>query len=128
MAKVTTEEELADAISKGADTIEIEGDLAKKTIKIRAVGNVAWAIAFVAIGIAAYSAIATIGSAGTAAPATATISAFAAPAAIGILGASTTLTAITIAVSAGSVAVLTSIRNKYKEVSRSDNLLILQKK
>lgn len=128
MARVKTEKELANAISNGADFIEIEGDLAKKTIRIRAVGKVAWAIAFSAIGIAVYATITTVGTGGTAAPATAPTSAFAAASAISILGVSTTMTAITIAVSAGGVAVLTSIRNEYKEVSRSDNLLVLKKK
>ncbi|WP_275897270.1 hypothetical protein [Helicobacter suis] len=39
---IQTEEELARAIKEGRDTIEIEGDLATKTIRIKATGKVAW--------------------------------------------------------------------------------------
>lgn len=52
MEKVTTEEELAKAIADNKDTIEIEGDLAQKSIKIKATGKVAWAIAIGAVTVA----------------------------------------------------------------------------
>lgn len=52
MKKVTTEEELSKAIINNQDTIEIEGDLAQKSIKIKATGKVAWAIAIGAVTIA----------------------------------------------------------------------------
>ena len=100
--KVSTEEELGEALKNKEDTIEITGDLAKKTIKLRATGKVAWAIAFAAIGIAAYAAIVAIPTGGT----SAAISAFAAPAAVGILGGAATYTAIAIAVAAGGVSAL----------------------
>ena len=45
MAKVTTEEELTNAIKNNEDTIEIEGDLSKKAIRIKATGKVAWVVA-----------------------------------------------------------------------------------
>ena len=68
--KVKTEAELAEAIKNGDDTIEIEGDLANKTFKIKATGKIAWGIALTAVGIAVYAAITTIGSGGTTAPVT----------------------------------------------------------
>jgi hypothetical protein len=120
--RVETEKELADAIKQGEDTIEITGNLANKTIKIRATGRVAWVIAFGAIGVAAYAAIATIPTGGAAAP----IAGITALGAVGILGGVTTASAIAIAVAAGGVGVLTKLRT-YKEVSRSDGVLILKR-
>jgi hypothetical protein len=120
--RVETEKELADAIKQGEDTIEITGNLANKTIKIRATGRVAWAVAFGAIGIAVYAAIATIPSGGAAAP----ISGITALGAVGILGGATTAAAIALAVAAGGLGVLTKLRT-YKEVSRSDGVLILKR-
>ena len=76
MQKVTTEKELADAIKDNEDTITIEGDLAKKTLRIKATGKVAWVIAFEAIGVAVYSVMLTIGTGGASAPATGTEAAF----------------------------------------------------
>lgn len=127
MTVVRTEKELGDALKRGDDTIEIEGNLAKKTIKIRATGSVAWAIAIGAIGIAIYASITTLGTGGVTAPVTITMSAFAAPAAVGVLGTTVTYSAIAIAVAAGGVGALTSLRN-YKEISRTDNRLVLKKR
>lgn len=123
MAKVRTAEELGEAIKNGESTIEIEGDLAKKTIKLRATGNVAWAIAFGAIAIAAAAAIVAIPTGGT----STTVAFAAAPAAVGILGLPVTTAAIGIAVAAGGVGALTKLRN-YEEVRRTDGLLVLRLK
>ncbi|MGJ0475732.1 hypothetical protein ACR6AP_13690 [Klebsiella variicola] len=127
MKKVTTEKELAHAIKENEDTITIEGDLAKKTLRIKATGKVAWVIAFGAIGVAVYSIMVTIGTGGASAPATGVTAAFTGGAAISILGASTTATAISIAVAAGGVGVLTKLRS-YRIVEKSDNHLVLTKK
>lgn len=123
MIKVSTEEELGEAIKNEEDTIEIEGSLADKTIKLRATGNVAWAVAFGAIGIAAYAAIVAIPTGGT----SGAVAAFAAPAAVGILGGAVTYTAIAVAIAAGGVGALTKLRS-YEEVSRESNKLILKRK
>lgn len=127
MSIVKTEKELAKALKRRDDTIEIEGNLANKTIKIRATGTIAWAVAIGAIGVAVYATITTIGTGGATAPVTATFAFVAAPAAVGVLGGATTATAIAIAVAAGGIEALTSLRG-YKEVSRSPNKLILKKK
>ncbi len=123
MAKVRTAEELGAAIKNGESTIEIEGDLAKKTIKLRATGNVAWAIAFAAIAIAVGAAFLAIPTGGT----SSTVAFAVAPAAVGILGISVTTAAISIAIAAGGVSALTKIRN-YEEVKRGDGLLVLRRK
>jgi len=125
--KVKTEKELGEALKNNEDTIEIEGDLAKKTIKLRATGNVAWAIAFGAIGIAAFATFATIGTGGAAAPVTASTAALTGTAAVGILGAPVAVSALSIAIAAGGVGALTSLRG-YREVSRSGTTLVLRKK
>ena len=126
-ATVKTEKELADAINRGEDTIEIEGDLAKKTVKIRATGKVAWAIAFAAIGIAACAAVTTAVTGGTSAPVTGTVVGLTGGAAVGILGGAATYSAIAIAIAAGGVGVLTKLRG-YKEISRTESKLVIKRK
>ena len=123
MTKVTTAEELGRAVQSQSDTIEIEGNLATKVIRIRATGKVAWVVAFGAIGLAGASYFLTPTPA---APATVAANLIAAPAAVSILGASAAAAAASIAVGAGSVAALSKLR-KYKEVSRSGNVLILKR-
>lgn len=127
MCAVKTEKELGEALKRGDDTIEIEGDLANKIIKIRATGKVAWVIAIAAIGVAFYAIVATAGTGGTAAPVTGISALIAAPAAVVVLGGAVTYTAIAIAVAAGGIGALTSLRD-YKEISRSQNKLVLKKK
>ena len=127
MSIVKTEKELGEALKREDEYIEIEGNLAEATVKIRAAGTVAWAIAIGAIGIAVYAAIATIGTGGTATPVTGTAALAATPAAVAILGGAATYTAISVAVAAGGVGALTSLRS-YKEVSRSHHKLILKKR
>lgn len=123
MTRVKTEKEFADSLKRGDDTIEIEGDLARKTIRIRATGNVAWVIAFGAIGIAVVGIMTAVPTGGG----SAAVSGVAAAGAVGILGAGATSTAIAIAVAAGGVGALAKMRN-YTEVSRSDGLLVLRRK
>ncbi|QHP79363.1 hypothetical protein EO763_05080 [Pectobacterium odoriferum] len=126
MAAITTEKELAKALKEEQDTITIEGDLAKKTIKIKATGKIAWAIAFAAIGIAVGAAIATMGTGGAAAPVTGTAALVGAGGAVGILGVSTTTSAITIAIAAGGVRALTQLR-KYTIVDKSNSRVVLRR-
>jgi len=129
---VHTEKELAQAIKNNSDTIEIHGDLAKKTIKIKAAGNVAWAIAFGAIGVAMASVFLTVGSGGTGAPITAGTMAFAAPAATAALGLGTTITVGFLFVAAGSMGaaklLFGKLRNDYVITIKRDNFLVLKKK
>ena len=121
--KVTTAAELGEALKDKEEYIEIEGDLVNKTIRIRATGKVAWAIAIAAIGIAVYSILAVPVTRG----ASVTLNAFVAPAAVGVLGASVTTTAIGIAIAAGGIGALTTLRS-YKEVSRTKSSLILKRR
>lgn len=129
---VKTSKELGQAIKNGVDTIVIEGDLAKTTFKIKATGKVAWAVAIGAVGIAAYSAIHITTSTATNLNMGKNIAftggAVGTTTAITILGTATTWSAISIAVAAGGVGALTSLRNKYKIASKDSDKLILVKK
>jgi hypothetical protein len=117
--RVRTEEELAEAIENGEDTIEIEGDLKEKTLKIKATGKVAWVIAIGAIGIAVTIVIIT---GGTGTP----VSGFIGVGAVSVLGLPAAITAVSIAVAAGGVGILNKLRS-YKIVENSENILILKK-
>lgn len=123
MSVIIDEKELGKALKSEQDTIEIEGDLAKKIIRIRATGKVAWAVAIGAIGIAVTSILLAPSTGG----ASTTVNLFAAPIAVGILGGAATISAITIAVGAGSIGALGALR-KYKEISREGNRLVLKRR
>jgi hypothetical protein len=116
---IRTEEELADAINNGEDTIEIKGDLKDKTLKIKATGKVAWVIAIGAIGIAVTILIAT---GGTGAPASGIIGV----GAVSVLGLPAAISAVTIALAAGEVGVLNKLRS-YKIIENDGNKLVLKK-
>lgn len=118
---VDNEQKLADAIKNGEDTIEIEGDLKEKVVRIKATGKVAWAVAIGAIGIAVGLMLLAPATGGT----TAAPAAIAAPAAVAILGAPATLSCIAIAIAAGGVGVLNKLRN-YKLVE--ENGIVMLKK
>ena len=49
--KVNNEKQLGAAVNSKEDTIEIEGDIVKKVIKIKATGKVAWGVCIGAIVI-----------------------------------------------------------------------------
>ncbi len=121
--QVSTEKELGEALKRKENSIEISGDLAKKTIRLRATGNVAWAIAVAAIGFAVYGVVAAPVTSGT----SVIVSGFVAPAAVAVLGGSVTYTAIAIAIAAGGIGSLISLRD-YKEISRTSGSLILNRK
>lgn len=125
---IRNEEDLAEEIKNEKDTIEIEGDLANKIIKIRATGNVAWAIAVGAIGITAGAAYVTL----TPSPDPVTkgfvpaTGIAAGGAAIAILGVSTTTAAIALVRAAGSISVLNKLRS-YKVLDQGTDRIVLKR-
>ncbi|HEM7186416.1 TPA: hypothetical protein U2I61_000861 [Providencia rettgeri] len=125
--EITTTKEYAKALKESEDTITITGDLAKATIKIKATGNVAWAVALGSIAIAAIAAYATIGTGGAAAPVSGLAAVGGSGAAVAILGVSTTTSAIAITVAAGGVGALKNLR-KYKIVEKSSDRVVLKLK
>ena len=131
---VTTSKELGQAIKQEVDTIEIHGNLAEKTFRIKATGKVAWGIAAGAIATAVVLAIHTPAATVATAPAggaggaiSFTGSALSTGAAGVILGPAA-ITAVAVAVAAGGIGVLTKLRLNYKVVSKEKNKLILKKK
>lgn len=116
---IRTEKELGEALRSEQDTIEIEGDLKSKVLKIKATGKVAWVVAVGAIGVAV---VVTLGTGGAAAP----VSGVVGIGAVSVLGLPTALSAVGIAVAAGGVRALNSLR-KYKIVSISDGKLVLSR-
>ena len=131
---VTTSKELGKAIKEEKDTIIIEGDLAKKVVRIKATGKVAWGIAFGAIGVSVVAIIHTPQAAVATAPAGGVggaisfgSSLISSGTASAILG-SAAITAIIVAVAAGGVGALTTLRDKYKIQSKEGKRLVLKKK
>jgi len=114
---------LGQAIKEGQDTIEIEGDLKKKVLRIKATGKVSWAVAIGAIGVA----LASVILAPTPEPSTKVLGFMAAPIAVGVLGAGAASTSISIALAAGSIGALNTIR-KYKIIKNTSDLLVLKRK
>ena len=117
--RVRTEEELAEAIENGEDTIEIEGGLKEGILKIKATGKVAWVVAIGAIGVAVTIVITT---GGTGAPASGIIGI----GAVSVLGLPAAISAVGIAVAAGGVGALNKLRN-YKIIENNEDILILRK-
>lgn len=122
---INNEKDLGKALNEDQDTIEIEGSLKDKVIRIKATGKVAWVIAIGAIGVAVVAILYPVPEPTTQAGAKG-FAAVTGGAAVGILGAGTAMSAINIAISAGGVAVLNKLRN-YKIVSNTSNKLVIKK-
>lgn len=118
---ISTEKELGEALKEQPDSIEIEGDLAKKIIKIKATGKAAWAIAIGAIAvvvIAVLTSPATGGAHGVLAVGVT------APVAVGILGVSATTAAVSIAVAVGGVGALNTLRSYNLKKLGNDHIIL----
>lgn len=128
---IINEKDLSEALKNDKDTIEIEGALADKVIRIKATGSVAWAIAIGSIAVGLAAILVTAGTGGTTAPATIPAGTLAAAGSVAILGTPVTISLIGIAVAAGGVnagiARLNKLRN-YKIKSKTKNKVILVRK
>lgn len=126
---INSDDDLSDALKRGDSTIEIEGSLADKVIKIKATGQVSWLIAAGAIAIAVYAAITFVpmaaGSGGAAVPLNGAMAVSGATGAVAILGAGATATAIAMAVRARGTGVLSDLRAKYKIVEQKQGHVVL---
>ncbi len=120
---VKTEKELGQALKNGAGTIENEGDMVRKVIKIKATGKVAWAAAIGAIAVAIVAILAAPAAGG----ASTSASLVAAPAAVGVLGGTTALPAITIAVAVGAESERRINSENTRSLKISDNRILLKK-
>ncbi|RVU85996.1 hypothetical protein EOL70_00660 [Leucothrix sargassi] len=117
---ISNEADLGEALKSSQDIIEIEGDLKNKVLKIKATGKVAWTIVIAAIGVAVTILITT---GGTGAPASGIVGG----GAVAVLGMPTAISAVSIAVAAGGVGVLNSLRS-YKIADQSNGKLVLKRK
>ena len=121
--KVKTEKELGEALNSDADVIEIEGKLGDKVFKIKVTGKVAWGVCIGAIAISVTAILATPATGGSSDSALIlTI-----PTAALILGAPVAISAVAIAVAAGSIGALNKLR-KYKIAKHEGDILILTRK
>lgn len=136
--KVNNEKELGVAVYNKEDTIEIEGDLAKKTFKIKATGKVAWGICIGAIVVAMTATVMAL------IPDPAELAEVAAAgvsyAVAGVMLGSAATTAGTIgvagamAIGAAGMAIIPVAKEilhglrKYKIAEKSDNRLVLKRK
>lgn len=140
LTTVRDDKELASAIQSGVNMFCVEGDLANGVIKMKAVGSVAWVIAFgaltvgvAAVIIAGHAAVVTTavggpvgGLAGAAVPTFGALPTFGIVA--GILGFKTAIVAFGISMASGGVAVLTTLRDKYTIVEESKDRIVLKLK
>jgi len=127
---VSTAAALGAALKEEQDEIEIEGDLVRRIIRIKATGNVAWAVAIGAIAVAVVALLAAPATGGTSVPAG---MAALAPAAVALEGGAIALEgmvvatcAVAIAIAAGGIGALNSLR-KYKMTKLPDGRLLLKK-
>ncbi|MBQ6204001.1 MAG: hypothetical protein IJK46_07905 [Prevotella sp.] len=131
---VTTSKELGQAIKEEKDTIIVEGDLTKKVVRIKATGKVAWGVAAAALGIGVFAivhtphaTVATAPAGGVGGAISFTGGAVSTGAAGAILGPAA-ITALTVAVAAGGIGALKTLREKYKIQSKEDKKLVLKRK
>lgn len=122
MSTIRDEKELAEKLKHNESTLDIEGDLANKVIKIHSTGSVAWGLALGLITATVLTILATPTTFGT----SAIVSMVSGTASAGILGAGAATSAVMIAVSAGGVDSLKSLRS-YKIIKQSKNRVILKK-
>ena len=131
---VTTSKELGQAIKEEKDTIIVEGDLTKKVVRIKATGKVAGGVAAAALGIGVFAivhtphaTVATAPAGGVGGAISFTGGAVSTGAAGAILGPAA-ITALTVAVAAGGIGALKTLREKYKIQSKEDKKLVLKRK
>ena len=123
---MTTEKELGQALKGNQEYIEIEFDLAKKVLRIKALGNVAWGACITCIAVAAIMAVVTISSGGTATPVTGPTAALVLSTAAVNMGMPAAISATGIAIAGGGVAALGKLR-KYRVEKISDSHIILHR-
>ena len=124
-------QELGRAIENNQNEIIIEGDLAKKVVRIKATGPVAWVIAFGCV-TAAIIAILRMPKAVASGPngliAEGVVLGTSAVGAVTILGVPATVAAVSIGVGARNKSALSKLRNNYILTKVKDSKVILRRK
>ena len=125
---MTDEKELGKAIKEGKDNIEVEFDLARKVIKIKGVGKVAWGACALGLSITIAAVIVTLSSGGTSSPATVPAGLAGMGTATAVMGYSVATSAVAIgAAGGGGIATLNKLR-KYRIEKINEDKIILHKK
>lgn len=134
MTKCTTSKELAEAIKNKEDSIEIEGNLKDKVLRIKATGKVAWGACVCFLGAAILFYLATPAATAATTPAggvggaASLVSGVTATTAATVALGSAAPTAIAIGVAAGGVGALNTLRDRYKVVEKNDKHIVLRRK
>ncbi len=123
---MTDEKELGKALNEDKDTIEIEGNLAAKVIRIKATGKVSWAVAIGAIAVAILAIVLIPTSGGVSAPVSVLTATPSFVVASSVLGTQAAVSAVSIAVAGGGVGTLKKLR-KYKLEKIDNNKIILKR-
>ena len=124
---MTDEKELGRAIKEGKDNIEVEFDLARKVIKIKGVGKVAWGACALGLAVTIAAVIVTLASGGTSSPATVPAGLAGMGTATAVMGYSVAASAVTIGAAGGGIATLNKLR-KYRIEKINEDKIILHKK
>ncbi len=126
--------EVGKAIERGAETIEVEGDLANKIIRIKATGKTAWIIAggCIAVSIVAILCMPASTATGPAAMGflvtEATVLATGGAGAVSVLGVAATVALVAIGVGAKSKNAVNKLRNDYTLTMINSRKIVLKKK
>lgn len=119
-------DELAKAVDRGDNNIEITADLGKKIVRIKATGVAATIVAIGAVAVAMYATI-SAPAAGPAIPVHALVDAGSASVAVGVWGVPATVAAISMAVAVGSTDVLKKLRDSYDMEKKGDKYVLKKK-
>ncbi|MDY0417833.1 hypothetical protein PYW49_09140 [Enterobacter sp. 170198] len=122
MSTVKSEKELLEAVKNKQSSIVIEGDLVNKTVRLQAVGHVAWAVALAAIGLSIYYVVSILEKGKTRAMAHDDMYSILSEYAIPVVALVVALIAI-----ATGVLVLRRFKN-YKLIGNNNEQLILKRK
>lgn len=125
---IENEKDLGTAIKNGEQCIEIEGDLGKKVLRIKATGKVAWAVAIGGLTVAVAAIIMMIPTGPM--PAPAAIAGILPAAAVlggtGVSGVAVAFSAALIAAAGGGVGTLNKLR-AYKMEKQGDKVILRKK-
>lgn len=124
--------ELNAAMKKQADEIYIEGDLKNMVFKVKAVGSAAWGACAGVLSVAIAFIIASIPTATATGNPTVGAASFVSGTVIGAVAApalgSSLIPIITLGVATGGIKTLTTLRDKYKIVEKTDTYIKLKRK
>jgi len=103
-----------------------ESEAGKTAFKIKATGNVAWAVCIAALAVAIVAILVSPATLGTSVVIGGAVETFMAPVVVTTLGFSAASGAITIAIAGGGVGILNKLR-KYKMKKENGKIILLKK-